>query len=80
MQEKQIQIDNLSYSYGNKKVLDNFSLNIYQGTIVSILGANGAGKTTLFNCLTKNLKVPTGKILYEGVDINKLSLKIYLKL
>lgn len=75
MQEKQIQIDNLSFSYGNKKVLNNFFLNIYQGTIVSILGANGAGKTTLFNCLTKNLKVPNGKILYEGVDINKLSFK-----
>lgn len=75
MQEQQIQINDLSFSYGNKKVLNNFSLNIYKGTIVSILGANGAGKTTLFNCLTKNLKVPDGKILYESVDINKLSYK-----
>ena len=57
MQKQQIQVNNLSFSYGDKPVLKNCSLNVDKGSIVSVLGVNGAGKTTLFNCLTKNLKI-----------------------
>jgi ABC-type multidrug transport system ATPase subunit len=41
----------LKKSYGNKKVIKNFSLNFYTGEIVCLLGANGSGKSTLINII-----------------------------
>lgn len=75
MQKKEIQVNNLSFSYGDKSVLKNCSLNVDKGTIVSVLGVNGAGKTTLFNCLTKNLKIKNGIVFLNNHDINTLSYK-----
>lgn len=40
---------NVSKSYGDKKVLDGFSLQIHDGEILCLLGASGSGKTTLLN-------------------------------
>ena len=42
---------NVSKSYGDKKVLDGFSLQIHDGEILCLLGASGSGKTTLLNIL-----------------------------
>lgn len=46
-----VELKNVSYSYGNKKVLNNISFEIKKGEIVGIVGRNGSGKTTLFNCM-----------------------------
>ena len=42
-----IEVKNITKSYGNKKVVDNVSLNIQEGKITSFIGPNGAGKSTL---------------------------------
>ena len=75
MSKPLLQVNNLSFAFGNKFVLSNCTLSVNAGTIVSVLGVNGAGKTTLFNCLTKNLKVKEGIIFYNNHDINTLSYK-----
>ena len=49
----------LSKSYGEKKVFENFALEVAQGEILCVLGASGAGKTTLLNALA-------GLISFEG--------------
>ncbi len=46
-----MKIENLSVSYGDIKVFENFSLELKEGEITCILGRSGAGKTTLLNCL-----------------------------
>lgn len=46
-----IHVESLYKTYGEKKALDNFSLNVPQGTIFGLLGPNGAGKTTAIEIL-----------------------------
>lgn len=62
---QKVDIRNLSFSYGNIKVFDNFNLSISTGCLTAILGKNASGKTTLAHILTGNLK-------YKGdIDIPK---------
>lgn len=64
-------VKNLEKSYGNKRALNNFSMQFSPG-IYAILGANGSGKTTLLNLLTDNLKRDGGEILFGGKEILQL--------
>ncbi len=48
-----IEIKNLSKSYGDKKVYENFNLDIETNEILVVLGESGSGKTTLLNCIAK---------------------------
>ena len=59
-----INIENLSKSYGNKKVLNNINLSLEKGKVYGIVGENGAGKTTLFRCIA-GLEPYYGKIESE---------------
>lgn len=56
-----IHINNLSKSYGSKKVLKQININFEKGNIYGIVGENGAGKTTLFKCIA-GLESHEGKI------------------
>ena len=54
---------------GGIKALDDCSLTIRQGEVVSIIGPSGSGKSTMLRCLNL-LEVPTsGKVIVDGVDI-----------
>jgi branched-chain amino acid transport system ATP-binding protein len=53
--------------------VDRVSLQIEEGELSSIIGPNGAGKTTLFNLLTGKLRPESGRIIFEGEEISKLS-------
>lgn len=61
--------NNISVSYGDNKVLEDISLQLYKGEIVSLLGVSGVGKTTLFNVLSGLLMPDTGTITMDGEDI-----------
>ena len=71
-----IKILNVSKSYGNSKVLDDFSLTIKKGTILGLLGVNGAGKTTLLSILNNLINKDSGNIEIFGLDIEKDKKKI----
>lgn len=57
-----IKFENVSISYGKKKILDNFSLEVNSGEILCLLGPSGCGKTTLVRCLLGLSKPDVGKI------------------
>lgn len=57
-----IEINNLSFSFGEKQILKNISLTIEKGDIIGLLGPSGAGKTTLINILTRQLNPQSGEI------------------
>ena len=67
-----IEIKNVTKVFGKDfKAVDNLCLNIEEGNIYGFLGPNGAGKTTTLKMLTGVLKADGGKILVNGVDIDK---------
>ena len=61
--------DDITKSYGTKTILDQISLSIGDGEIVSILGPSGSGKTTLLNLILGITQSDEGQILYNGEDV-----------
>ncbi len=67
-----ILLDNVSKSYGRRKVVSRVSLSVGQGEVVGLLGPNGAGKTTTFYMTTGLEKPDQGTIWLNDLDITKL--------
>ena len=72
-----IEINNLSLSFGTKKILDNISFKINEGQIMGLLGPNGAGKSTVFNLITGLIKPNFGNIIISSTVVNEYP--IYLR-
>ena len=66
----QIKLENISFSYGEKNILNNFSFDIKKGDIIGIKGPSGVGKTTLVNMILGLLSPQNGKILVDGKNIS----------
>ncbi|SHI91392.1 ATP-binding cassette domain-containing protein, partial [Parasporobacterium paucivorans] len=64
-----LEIKNLDVNYGDFKAVKDISLNIEEGSIVSLIGANGAGKSTIMNTISGIHKPKSGQILFDGHDI-----------
>ncbi len=66
-----IEIDNVSFSYGNTIVLEDINLNIHLGDFLAIVGPNGGGKTTLLKIVLGLLKPTKGTVRLFGTDIKQ---------
>ena len=64
-----ISLENISLSFGKRKILENISFKINHGEILGMLGPNGVGKSTIFNLITGLIKPDYGKIKFDGVDV-----------
>jgi len=69
---KFLSLENLTISFGGIMAVNDVSLDVNEGEVLSIIGPNGAGKTTLFNCISRLYKLAGGKITFKGQDILKL--------
>ncbi|MBP3691625.1 MAG: ABC transporter ATP-binding protein [Clostridia bacterium] len=67
-----LSLNNISFSYGTTRVLENLSLEFEKGKMYCIIGKSGAGKTTLLSLLSGLASVKGGSICYEGKDIKKI--------
>jgi len=67
-----LKVSGINASYGKIQVLKNISLEVEEGSIVTILGANGAGKTTTMKSISGLLKPQEGKIEFLGEDVTGL--------
>ena len=67
-----LEISDLSVNYGGIKALQQVSLRVEKGEIVTLIGANGAGKTTTLKTISRLLTAKTGRIIYQGQDITHL--------
>ena len=66
---KKLEVKSVSKSFGEKKVLENVSIELNGGELVSLLGVSGCGKTTLFNVISGLLKPDGGSVWLDGRDI-----------
>ena len=66
-----IQLNNISKKYGQKKVVDNVSIEIPEGKITSFIGPNGAGKSTVLSIMSRLMKMDSGSVLIEGRAIEE---------
>lgn len=67
-----LQLEGVSTFYGPIQALDDVSLVVNRGEIVTLIGSNGAGKTTLLMTVCGNPRAATGLIRFEGQDIARL--------
>jgi len=66
-----IEANEVTFSYKNTKIVDNFSFRVKKGEKIGIIGANGSGKSTFIKLLTKQLSPESGKVIYGGnLDIS----------
>lgn len=65
-----LSIENLCFSYGKTCVVENFSLQVEEGSFTTLLGASGCGKTTLLRLISGFLEPDSGKIKINGKIIN----------
>ncbi len=63
-----LRIQDLSYSYGDRKALSDFSLDLEKGEIFGLLGPNGGGKSTLFKLLSTLRPLQEGEITLAGLS------------
>ena len=68
-----VEFENVVFGYTDKKVvLHDITLEANEGEKVSFVGATGAGKTTITNLINRFYDIQSGKIRYDGININKI--------
>lgn len=68
-----LSVRDLSFSYGDRKILDDVSFDAESNSIISILGPNGVGKTTMLKCICNLHKAQSGSVEIDGVNVTSLS-------
>lgn len=71
-----ISLQNVSFSYEEKPILENINLTITPGTRVAITGPNGAGKTTIINLILGLYAPLTGKLTADGIPYDNLDISL----
>lgn len=71
---QKIEFKNVSFSYEQRPVLDNFNLVIEKGKTIALVGPSGAGKSTVIDLLVRFYDVNSGQIIIDGNDIKDLDL------
>ena len=69
MSEILLEAKNVTKRFGGLVAVNDFSVDISEGSIDSIIGPNGAGKTTFFNCISGFYEIDEGDILFAGQSI-----------
>jgi phospholipid/cholesterol/gamma-HCH transport system ATP-binding protein len=67
-----IEVRNLHFAYGERKILKGINLSIPRGKVVAILGASGVGKTTLLRLIGGQLRPDRGEVRVDGQVVHKL--------
>jgi len=75
-----IEVTNLSFSYGNKKILSDINFSVEPNTFVAVLGINGTGKSTLIKCLNKINKLTEGEVKINSMSIDDMTINELAKM
>tara|TARA_B100000925_G_scaffold269179_1_gene230785 strand:+ start:4156 stop:4983 length:828 start_codon:yes stop_codon:yes gene_type:complete len=75
-----IEVTNLSFSYGDKKILSDINFSVEPNTFVAVLGINGTGKSTLIKCLNKINKLTEGEVKINSMSIDDMTINELAKM
>ena len=67
-----VEIKDVVFGYGLRKIYDGLTLQIPRGKITAILGPSGTGKTTMLRLIGGQLAPESGQVLFDGIDVHKL--------
>lgn len=67
--EVMLETEGIHKSYGGKPLLEDISIHVNKGELVSLLGQSGSGKTTLFNIISGLIRPEGGRVLLRGQDV-----------
>ena len=67
-----VEIKDVVFGYGLRKIYDGLTLQIPRGKITAILGPSGTGKTTMLRLIGGQLTPESGQVLFDGIDVHKL--------
>ena len=68
--KKHISLNNIYFSYDDKKVFDNFSLKIKKGEVIGVIGKSGSGKSTLVEIIMGLLKPDSGDVIIDDIKLD----------
>lgn len=74
--QKAVEVKNLTKSYGDFRVLQGLSFEVFQGEIFGLIGPNAAGKTTTLRIISTLLQTTSGEVKVFGYDVSKEGDKI----
>ena len=69
----QLRVEGVAKQFGGVTAVDEVSLEVHEGEILSVIGPNGAGKTSLLNMVSGFYQPDRGRISFEGADITSLA-------
>lgn len=67
-----VRLENISKSFAGKVIINNISLDIYEGEFLTLLGPSGCGKTTILRMISGLEKVSSGKVYIEDIDVTEI--------
>lgn len=67
-----LKLDGVTRRFGGLLALSDVSFTVPQGVVLGVIGPNGAGKTTLFNCIAGAIAPSSGRVIFEGKEIQGL--------
>lgn len=68
-----ISLNDVSFKYDDKKVLENITFDFEKGKKYALVGLSGSGKSTLMKLISKRIKANEGKICIDGTDLDEIS-------
>ena len=68
-----LKLENISFAYDKKPIFKDLNLEFEKGKVYAIIGRSGTGKTTLLSVLSGLAAPSTGKVYYDGKDIEKIN-------
>ena len=71
--ESLVELQNLTFGYGERVILDNISLSVPRGKVTALMGASGGGKTTVLRLIGGQIKAQSGQLLFDGQDVTPMN-------